>query len=72
LLAKTPEPDAFEALFAAATGLFFSLYDELDPRARRRAVASLRVFADNIAGENPFAAELCRGAAAAAASGLTT
>ena len=42
MLAKTPDPDAFEALFAAATGLFFSLYDELDPRARRRAVASLR------------------------------
>jgi hypothetical protein len=69
---KPNTPDRQEALFAATAGAFLALCDGLDAARARAAVESLREYAAGLAGENPLGAELCRGIAAVAASGLTT
>ena len=62
--------DPQEALFAATAGAFLNLIDALDAHGARTAVESLREYADGLARENPLGAELCRGMADVAASGI--
>jgi hypothetical protein len=69
---KSNTPDPQEALFAATAGAFLAVVDALDAAGARAAVESLQEYAEGLASQNPLGADLCRGLAEVAASGLST